>query len=103
MTRRDLSATLTVALMGGLALLIATAPALDAPAAASASYQQDPGPDGLVRIEAEDISSSRPGSGLAWRVSTDPPGDPGGGRVVLAPRDSARAEESPDLPITWTR
>jgi hypothetical protein len=95
--RRERNAVPAAALLGTLvlSLMIAVSPALVVPAAADASYQQDPGPDGLVWIDAADLSSTRPGSGLAWRVSADPPGK---GRVVLAPHDSAGAEEPADLP-----
>jgi len=71
--------------------------------AAGASYQQDPGPDGLVPIEAEDLGSAKSGSGLDWQASTDLSGYSGKGSMVLAARESTKPEEATRIPVLTYR
>jgi hypothetical protein len=77
-----------------VAFLFAAAPGLEA-VAADASYQQDPGPDGLVWIDAADLSDSEPGPDLGWRVAGGPSGE---GLVVLSAPGAAGGGESAEVP-----
>ncbi len=87
---------LLLSIIGGLILAVLSF-------AAGASYQQDPGPDGLVPIEAEDLSSAKQGSGLEWQASTDNAGFSGKGSIVLVARTSAKPDEAARIPLITYR
>jgi len=58
-------------------------------AAASISYQQGPGPDGIVAIEAENYSSTTSRDGHSWKLATEPSGYVGRGLMTAAPDNGA--------------
>ncbi|MHC4507157.1 MAG: hypothetical protein ACYTFI_28085, partial [Planctomycetota bacterium] len=60
------------------------------PAAGSILYRQDPGPDGLVLIEAEDFSSKADAGAHRWEPVTSPKGFRGKGAMKASPDQGTR-------------
>jgi len=80
-------------------LLAALIPALARPGPASAVFQQDSGPDGIIAVEAEQCSSITDRAGHTWKVSNDRRGFSGDGFMAASPDDNANLDmgEGPSL------
>jgi hypothetical protein len=67
---------------------------LAAGVAKAAPYQQDPGPDGILSIEAENFDKYTQQDGYAWQFLTEPAGFSGTGLMRAVPDDGgARSDD----------